>query len=789
MADKILQIDGAQDSSSDSDAEVALKAKAGNCVLDREHNADLMRCHQSISNESLSNILSVLNDNSTASLPVIVSQTPPTFWSNFSPRMDCSWLPPSQETWSWDKNEVTFTDCFPSRSQAVGLCDFPVAFASKPLEDVNFSESLGNLFASNQFFDNYNSVSTLSPCSNIESNYSNSSLGIPTPSSRFDNYSDINMNLINETSHEIIQSFSDLKGSENQTTTQVKPVKGENTVSPAANVEKKQKTINIKEKILNNAKEVNKKLISDVKQTKTVSLTLKQYLKDFGEIVNVDLKNFSDREMVVVEYKPLHVKSSRSKFLIKPLDKFLENWNIAEKKINDELKEGKKISNAWQITMNQSVVESAKKKMDTEENNLNLLSVDSLESKQKSDRLKASKFKTVNNNVFKSKEITSENNEILKACNKKIQECAKDFTGEKLSIKVKKSRIKNFEESITEESHYVKQAATANNITKNSENDPNANNPLLCRSKNFRKNKLNGTTKANNKKYFKTRDGKNKSDRLSLNNLNENSVQGKKKEMNSRNKTLRNSAGTEGKINSSNIDFKLINQINSCFEDYFKNIVKVNNSCGENVNNFRQNSSEPLLKKNTDGYENHKTSASAQENSNFRKPCDSQSLESVKFVTQLLSIFSQMSKTCEIPPLSITINIGNRSDSESVPVQLNLQNSVNEKVGKGLKGKHKKLKRKLIIPNVDGAADNSSSEDSLENFSDCHPKISKKKIKKDSYYKALNVVLQKSATKEKKELTRKRKLSSTSRMDDNNDIPSDRGKQIYYLLIKMDPQV
>lgn len=682
MAERILQVDGTQDSSSDSETGVT-----GN--------------PRTAAFDSMSNLLSTLNDNNSVSpnsLPFVVSQAPPTC---LSPRIDCSWLTQNPEAWSWDKNEIIFTDFFSPKTQSI---DFPTTLTCKPTDDGNSCESLGNLFTSSYQFDGYTTTSELTPCTNLETGYSDSSpLTILPPSNRYDCYSDINMNLIQETTVDMCKVASDFKEGQNSLEHPQSEVK---TISAAT--ESLRKNPEKSPKNSRNGKTPSTATIS----RKPVSLTLKQYLKDIGEIISVDLKNFNDHQMVVIEYRPVNSKTGPNKFLIKPLDKFLENWNMEEKRMNEEL-DGKN---------------------------------------RKEQR---TKFKGESKR-FDSSTPLSSNNQLADEFNCSASELKENLLNFKSNLnnntRVNKSKCDALSGRCT-----GAKGSPVKNCVSHKESDSGSHEIEKCTRK---------CTKAKytrNKESNENKSTKSRCERLVVNNLSRPRGQVKKNESELNGGP---EVGSDLSKTEMNVDVKLINEINSCFEDYFKSIVKINNTGVEkNTNNLLRSQKATAVE--NDGQVPNGPACDdtcKEKSSNFPKTFESENLNSLKFVAQLLSVFSNMSQTCEIPPLSITINIGNqhRTNSDSAPVQLNLQPTVKGKTEREIKPKSNKMKKSFKIQNVDGPADcSSSSEESIESPTEPHRKKPNRESKRDWHYKSLDVKLQKSVKKE-----RKRKRSGVSNTDD-----------------------
>lgn len=371
MADKIMQLDGADDSSSDCEEDSCRRT---------EEAVDRMLSNRSPGTESVSNwsgnIMSLLSESTGFPTPQTPYQTPHTFWSDWTPSVrqtDSVWSPRNDRTDGWTESPLPDS----GKNQTENEYAFP------------FSDAYATPFSSNHgeyFHGNYTPTSTLSPTSNVGSVYTvPPPSAVLTPASETDNYSD---------------SVCD-------------------TASLISNSPSRQ------EEPRKNVEETRDKLIETLKNfgqnesNKRVSLTLKEYVKSCGDVVSVDLKKLNNKEMVVIEYKPVTGNRNKSKFLIKPLDKFLLDWGNAEKRANEKIQP--KLINGF--------TEKRKENPDQVNTILN-----TLENKYTGNWLDKSKIETIKNKfVVKSVEMLPDNSEEI--ASKSYESFISDG---KIKIKLKK---------------------------------------------------------------------------------------------------------------------------------------------------------------------------------------------------------------------------------------------------------------------------------------------------------------------------------------------------------------
>lgn len=333
-----MQLDGADDISSlDSDEEN--RRSIGHSQFLNKADDAVSRILESSSpgSESITNwsnnIMSILTDSS--GFPAQqVYQTSQNFWSNWSPKVNPSeaiWPQNNADSWTWDKSDSVLLDCLVKSGKSG-----EESFQPQTGDAVNHPELYG--FPSGQgeyFHGNYTPTSTMSPISNVGSVYNISPpSAILTPCSEMDSYSDVNLDSISQISNSPSPQ-EDLKPTDRTQVVETKTV----TV-PRADVCKS--TLKSKQQdlidLLRKFSESRKSPEQADSKVKMVAATLQQYIKTCGEIMNVDFKNLSGKEMIVIEYKPINCKSNQNKYLIKPLDKFLEDWNSMEKLNNSQAK-------------------------------------------------------------------------------------------------------------------------------------------------------------------------------------------------------------------------------------------------------------------------------------------------------------------------------------------------------------------------------------------------------------------------------------------------------------------
>lgn len=730
MADKILQLDGADDSLSGSDED----STPGNCSKATEDAVDRMLSNQSPGMESMSNwssnIMSLLSEPGGFPTPQSAYQTPQTFWSSWSPR-----IPQTDTVWSQNHSDNNWLlDCVSSDKT-------PNAFSTVPFNEERDSNDLYPL-NSNQgeyFHGNYTPASTMSPMSNVGSVYAiPPPSAILTPASEMDCYSDVNLDSVSQISN----------SPPRQEETQKICVK-------SSSLESKVVTVQKKETIRNNLRENERKLINTLKnfrpgesKNKKVSLTLKQYLKSCGDIVSVDFKNINGKEMVVIEYKPINSSPNKNKFLIKPLGKFLEEWEQAEKKVNESAKIRPKLINGF-----------TSEKEDSSQLNAIL---NTLENKYTGAWLDKSKIKNIKNKfVVKSVEMLPDNPSPV-INNKKIFKSENDdkykvnenvISDGKIKMKLVKSPHRTVSDNCNDEGgggdNNKKVHSRKSNLDR--EKRLKHKNELGNRSKGSRNLDVNENRLSYSKATSLNQIVNNKSDCLKKYSSacdNDNTLA----------RTKKNNKKVETKGPSS-VDLNLVRQINNSFEDYFRNMIKINHLT---VKNIKEEDNESSCLSSEDSEDEKVTeksdNISKSKNDSFCENSNS-NLEPVKFVSQLLTAFSCLSNSNnKIPPVSITINFGNptNSNSPSVPIQLNFQSGGNSS------------RTKSKIDNVDGPADSSSSENSDFEASPVVKTPSKKRTRKSATYKPLDVVVQKSPKLAKRDSdeSRSRKRKATKNLSE-----------------------
>ncbi|KAL0276324.1 UNVERIFIED_CONTAM: hypothetical protein PYX00_003917 [Menopon gallinae] len=398
MADKIMQLDGADDISSlDSDEEN--RRSIGHPQFLNKADDAVSRIlessnpgSESISNWS-NNIMSILTDSS--GFPgQQVYQTSQNFWSNWSPKMnppETIWTQNNADAWTWDRNDSALLDCLVKTGKSG-----EESFQPQSGDTVNAAELYG--FPSGEYFHgNYTPTSTMSPISNVGSAYNISPpSAILTPCSEMDSYSDVNLDSISQISNSPSPQ-EDLKSIDRPQVVESKTV----TVPRAADVSKSVLKTSQKDllDLLRNFSESRKSPEQADGRVKMVAATLQQYIKTCGEIMNVDFKNISGKEMIVIEYKPVNSKSNQNKYLIKPLDKFLEDWNSMEKLNNSQAKAE---DTQWPRLINGFSVAA---KNTEEEKQLSAI-LNTLENKYTGNWLDESKIKSIKNKfIVKSIEM------------------------------------------------------------------------------------------------------------------------------------------------------------------------------------------------------------------------------------------------------------------------------------------------------------------------------------------------------------------------------------------------
>lgn len=690
MASQVFQFDGAQDSSSESDFEKGLKMTSLQGV----------QLSASLSNGNESNILFSFNENDSPCSPL----------PNGCPKIDSTWI--GQDLWS-EKNEMSFLEYFPNKNQ-----NFLSFSPNKNLVgSTNYSEFANNLFESNGVSEIYTSLSSVSPYSNLESIFVEPSTAIvDSQCNKIENYSSINTNPI-QISTSAFENCCFNTHLENE----IKRSATECTVEPACEV------------ILGDQ---SKSTSASFESVKRVPLTLKQYLRNFGELVSIDLKNFRGQEMVVVEYKPIPDMTGRrynkNKFLIQPLDKFLENWNLAEEKTNEDLTQ-----KLYQST-EQEEEELFKQSHTVEANSV----VNKFFNKINNSRI-------VTDRPVVNEKLNAEGKESLRERLPLFYHSNQNCGGREKKFKCRKRKKIDCDEFRCSVESVVDKIS-CNNKTQRSSNILKCCKPS---SQNIIHKKLNENEKCKNISRIKG----------SKETVVQESQLKQKKSWNYRNEKVCEEL-TE-------VDLKLIKDLNSRFEDYFQNIVRIKGDCkkklGELLQKQMSNSQCEINDFLVKNFENKDIA-----NDDKETHADS-NIGSLKFVTQLLSTFSIMSRNPEMPPLSITINIGNSGELQSIPVSLNLGCPLNKKKVKEIKCDGKSLKRKIRIQNLDGLVDSSSSDGDSEKCSVKKDSSAQKKFKKEAHYKALKVVRNKRSSEKKVESKRKRKTLQNS---EKNNCADDEGE-------------